>query len=697
MLQTGPYLRDGLPISSPSRDLTGSQVPFWNQTRVHLAIITLLAGFIFVGTGGELGIEGDDIFIVSDEISSRLRMWPYLPTMRGRWYLIQAYRAIFALMGHSTRISHLFFIAVYIGSAFLFYLLARRFFSPTGALLSTLFYTSYTGKYETVPVISGGIYHFVIIIFIVSCLIATSRRISPWVKAILITLLNWIGVHLYEILIVTVPLYPMLTLLHRRQSNYKLWSADLISTCLPLLMFATHFYLLATTTSGKPIWMRNPNVNYSPTSLLQRLIETFGWGLNETIGMRHFTLVKSNLDSFTKFILPDGGWILVASIIILLVLTWWACRVIGSWGKIPAPSSYAEYHGLILVGAIYLILFAPLVSFTIAEGFVPPRFTYLGSIGLSLVVGVLSDVSYPRWAFRLMIPALVLLAGVEAIGLHSIIRQYQTSADYDYNIRRQIQEMAIHPKTGDILFLSFPEHRYMFRFWKHAPSKFEQGSAQTLLLLDLGLLFENARIPLHERLSYHRYRRTEENEYHDYLSNWYAMGQKAPDRVYPFFLDVKGKLFGIRSISVIDDGKELRAGLEFPSLKHLPNERVVHLIARPISIEIPWVDAPRKVLLAYWDRNRSILIRGQKFPNDPPFTTQLRLYGQVMSSKTITEDGPFDWVIPLAKLKEDLHNYEIRNTEQQVDGKRIIWKITDIRLITTRSPNYAVPTVNSQE
>lgn len=654
-------------------------------------MITLLAVFIFSGTRGELGIEGDDIFIISNEVSSRLHMWPYLPTMRGRWYLIQTYRAVFALLGHSTRAAHLFFIGAYIISAFLFYRLARRFFSPTGALLSTSFYTAYAGKYETVPVISGGIYHFVIIIFILSCLIATSRWGGPWTKAILIALLNWIGIHLYEILIVAAPLYPLLTLLYRRRNKQKLWSVDLIASCLPLIMFAVHFYLLATVASRKPIWMRNPNLNYSPSSLLQRIIETFGWGLDQTLGIRHLALLEKNLVSFLRFILPDGGWIVVATLLTLLVFTWWTCRAIGRDNQIPAPPSRLEYHRLILIGAVYLILLGPLVSFTMVEGFVPPRFTYLGSIGLSFVIGVLSDAKCPRQVFRWMIPAVVVITGVEAIGLQSIIRQYQTSADYDYNIRDQLREMAIRPKTGDVFFLSFPEHRYMSRFWKYAYSKFEQGGAQTLLLLDFGLLYENDQIPLHDRLSYQRYRRTEESQYHDYPLTWYGKWQEAPERVYPFFLDAKGRLFGIRSISIVNDGEEPRTRLEFPSLKHLPEERVVHLFARPISVDIPWVDAPRKVSLAYWDRNQSIVIRGQKFPNDPPFTAQLILHSRAISSKTITEEGPFDWIIPLAKLKEDLHDYEIRNTERRAGGKRVIWRITDIRLITTRPSVYTAP------
>jgi len=649
-------------------------------------MIILLGTFIFAGTNGELGIEGDDIFIVSDQVAEVWPWWPYLDTMHRRGYLNATYRAVFAIMGHSTQTTHLFYISIYIGSVLLFYMLCRRLFSPTGAFISALFYLTYASKYHVATSIAQGNYIVVITIFILSCLIATASWKNWWLKAILITLLNWLAVHMYEILIVATPLYPLLTVFYWYKHQQRLWRFELLATFLPLVMFGFHIYLLMTIPGGNPIWIRDLNTGLL-LSLSTRLIDVFIWGIDATIGLRHLTLVITNLLSFIKFVLPHS-WVVLLTLSTFILFVWWSYWTIKNSQQLSSSFSHPPRNlEIVFIGALYLVLFAPMVALTTADGFIPSRLTYLGSVGLALIAGVIVDLKSYHPIFRWAIPGFVLIILVEAIVFHTLIWQFQTSASFDRHIREQIQELDIQPQYGDTVFLSLPKQEYMFDFWKQAPSRFEQGGAQSLLLLDFRLLDpfgeegqHLAGLPADERLYYRHHLRTSS---FTFPLDLLLEAQKTPDRFYPLFLNKDGQLSGIRTISVVHEEK-VRLKLAIPAFQHGTLAQRIDLQVPPISIDNFWMNTPQKITLAYWDSNQSILIQGEKSPNDPSFTTQLVQRGQVIASQTIIEDGLFEWVIPLTNWAENLPEAELRNTEE-INGQRVTWKIIDLRLISASS------------
>jgi len=658
---------------------------FWDSSWLHFTLIILLGAFIFAGTNGKLGIEGDDIFIVSNQLTEMWPWWPYLEVMRTRGYMHAINRAIFTLMGNSIQTVHLFYIGIYIGSALLFYIFCRRLFSPIGAFLSTLFYLAYTSKYHVVASIAQGGYILVIIIFIFSCLIAVANWKNVWLKAILISLLNWPAVHMYEILVIAAPLYPLLTILYWYRQKQRLWRFELLATFLPLAMFGFHTYLLATKPTGDPIWIRDENSKLA-LSLPSHLVDVFIWGVDATIGPRHLDLVASNLLSFIKFLLPRP-WVLLSTLFIILVFVGWSYVAVKN-SKKTSPLLHPQPKNLdiIFIGALYLMLIAPMVSLTIVNGFVPSRLTYLGSVGLALIAGVIVDLKFYYPIFRWAIPSFIFIILVEAIAFHTIIWQFQTSASFDHNIREQIQALDIQPQYGDTVFLSLPKHEYMFDFWKQAPSRFEQGGAgaQVLLVLDFRLLVPIGEgmpylgIPPHERLNYQHHLRSSS---FTFPIDLLLEAEKTPDRFYPLFLDEDGQLSGIETISIIHEEK-VWLKVMFPTFQHLPEKKLVDLQIPPISVDNFWIDTSRKVTMPYWNPNQSILIQGEKYLNTPPFTAQILQQGQVIASKPVMEDGLFEWIIPLTDWDEKLQVVELHNTEQARDGQRVIWRMTDIRLIS---------------
>ncbi|MBM3814826.1 MAG: hypothetical protein FJW20_24640 [Acidimicrobiia bacterium] len=207
-------------------------------TSLAFLVILCMSGFLFSRTDGNQPVWGDDIFFLD---YMGLGEEGYLVTAAHRGFLAYFYHALHSLLGRDPQKTHLFFFFLLVASGLLFYLTLNQFLEARASLAGALFYLAYFGKVETVAWLSAGGYLVLAIVFLLSVFIALRWADKPWMAAITITILNWLAVHLYELLIVAAPLYPILVFAHGRLQRTPASARRIVASCLPLAMFLVHW------------------------------------------------------------------------------------------------------------------------------------------------------------------------------------------------------------------------------------------------------------------------------------------------------------------------------------------------------------------------------------------------------------------------------------------------------------------------
>jgi hypothetical protein len=452
--------------------------------------------FILSSTDGNITVQGDDVFFISHAHRFSTN---YLQELPGRGYLTPFYSSVYDLARGSTQWTHLIFFTIFLLSGLLFYSVLQKFLGTGAALIGSMLYLAYIGKHETVTWISAGAYLVVLTLFFVSVAIALAPRPGPWGKAVLIALLNWVGVHLCEILIVTAPLYPFLRWLHSRLNGRRISFGDLAPTFLPLLVFGAHVGLIyfSTPRGSPPLWFRGPNASLELQTLAASLWNAFKIGLTASVGHEHYSLLSHGVKGFWRHV-PISWWVLATLAaalvgVILVVLSERRGPSAGAGRGVVVPA---------LVAGTYLTLFSPLVGFLQNSLFMPSRLLSLSGVGVSLITGVAASCAFRKaWIGRLVPGALLVLAAVEGFAMNSILYEHQTSWAYDSSIRAQLHASGIRPQLGDTIFISLPEHP-LRPYWRTGFSQFEGGHAVILLVMDYKLLLGNFSEPIEKRLIY---------------------------------------------------------------------------------------------------------------------------------------------------------------------------------------------------
>jgi hypothetical protein len=478
----------------PSAEIRRSGRAGWVQVLLGAMVLLCFALFLFSNTNGDITIQGDDIFFLAH---TRPSSWNYFHLVPGRGYLTPFYSLVYDWSGRNTQRAHIFWFVMLVFSALVLYRILTKLLGPLPALIAAIFYLAYTGKHETVTWLSAGAYILAALVLFLSVWIAISPRPGPWSKAILITAINWVVVHLCEILIVAAPLYPLFYWLQNRASGRRTKLRGLAPTFLPLLMFAAHAAVIYENTprNSPPLWLSRFDSS-GGMSLPAALWNTFLLAQKTSLGPVHWPLILHGAYDFIRFV-PIGTWMLVTGGATLAGALWLTFHL-------PTTAPKKGVMGILLVASLYLLLLSPLVGFTIVVSVMPSRLLTLAGVGLALLVGLTAS-----WALRLrhallrwaIVGALAGWTGAEAIAMNSLLYEHQTSWAYDSHIRKQLLASGVRPQFGDTIFLSLPVHP-LRRLWMTGFSQFQSGHVLVLLVYDYGMLTGHYDVPIEQRLRY---------------------------------------------------------------------------------------------------------------------------------------------------------------------------------------------------
>src|SRR6476659_9123573 len=175
-------------------------------------------------------------------------------------------------------------MTLFLVSATLWYAVLRHLFHGTAALLGTLFFLGYAGKYETLTWFAAGMY--VVMLLCVLMFGVTRLQITPSLQLLLICSLLWLSLLWYEVLIMILPMFPIIYLgrcvVEKRRPRAGDWALAFV----PAIPVLIHILILAGAKS--PIWTRSKSdVSYYSLPLLEKVALAFRNALNQSFGHEH--------------------------------------------------------------------------------------------------------------------------------------------------------------------------------------------------------------------------------------------------------------------------------------------------------------------------------------------------------------------------------------------------------------------------
>jgi len=541
-------------------------------TALAVLVLGAVFWFIFSSTDGNQPVWGDDIFYLD---YAGLGSQGYLETIATRGFIHYFYSMVHDMLGKDTHRTHAFYFFLLLAASVLFYLVLNQLMEARAALAGALFYMAYIGKYETVTWNVTGAYLVMAIVFLLSVFIALRYADRPWSAGLAIALLNWLAVHLYELLIIAAPLYPMLVYAHQRSKREPIRLRQLAAACLPLLMFLSHWALVYLFRPGdRPLWMRNENMKTDPASLLGRIWHTFQLGVDASVGGAHADFAWSLFREFRTA--PFSSWTMISLIACAAaaVVFWKATKAL------PRGKPTAAVTWMMLAAALYLILITPLVGFTVVEAVMSSRLLTLSGIGLALIAALVIGVTSGKPIGNVSLALVSALIFIEAGAMNAILRIDRINWQYDSHVVSQIRDLGIRLRLGDAIFLSCPAAHPAWGRTRKGHSQVENGSAELLLLLDHGLVNKGAPLLHHERLHYLAEVRGPgiPDPRMDVPDSWWEM----PERLIPLWLrESDFHLMGIRRAEFVDPAGNLIRAVDFQRITSLPEDRKFVARIRP--------------------------------------------------------------------------------------------------------------------
>lgn len=444
-----------------------------------------------LGSGFNFGAEGDDIFYLSKYFRTHFINpdMNYVEIVMGRWGLIKTYTGLYEAFDYSQQAMHFLFVLIWACSGFLCFIWLRKVFNDSSAMVGAAFFLAYSGKYETIGWASAGLHIFVLCLLLLILIVFQTERLNFGSKLIASSLLYWISLHYYEILLPLCPL-PLLYLLVKRTATGK---RKFLFSSLPILISLFHVYLLSL--RPKPIWIRNEG--HGSTALIESMPSTLAKTFAQLLGSDHRHLIRESFRSLRWTITQNSDLALTIGSLTILA------AAIGLYIFSQPPHERPEkkpIHFYLIFGS-WLVFVCPLVTTPVVMGmpFAPSRLTYLPSLGITVLLTA-AIYTYSKVWIRAAVTVVVLL---EALTLQSLFYQYSTAAAFDDDIRSRLKSFDVKFQPHQLVAITLNHDQRFERLWKTVSSKFDNGGAQSLLLIDNDYLLPNdAETPLHLWLRY---------------------------------------------------------------------------------------------------------------------------------------------------------------------------------------------------
>jgi len=512
----------------------------WNP----VLLLVSFACLIFWRLSGVTQYDSDDY--TNTQLIPQLSLPTTIPAystfMAGRNYLLWFYKSLYLASNHNLDLLVLAFVGLYAASAILLFACLRRVFSVPAAMIGAALYLAHGAKWHAVLAYNAQAYILVSLAGI-GILWALTSNWKRGIQCLFVVPLYWASIHLYEVLIATLPIYPLFWLgpslvkkrLPRRQ--------DLVYSAIPFAITALHVHLLSL--SPAPLYRRyNPALGeegwQSVAAHAQDLIAS---GASKLIGPDHVQLVQQCVQSFFRYDLraDHSLWI---PLVLACAATGVLCGRLCVCQVVPASGSRFT-HWCVLISGLILAFAGPLIALPLND--IPSRIMILPTLGFAFALAAVADLVPWKPAFRAMVIVIPILCLVEAVAFSDIVRQLMSGAEVDKKITQGFLNMrSLHLVPGARVFVSLPFNEKRMNYWRVEPPVYYNTAFPTRLWAAYSLGTK--------AVTYASVMRYPTMSQPWGVYTWTkAQLQSAPPRmVYPFYLDETGKMRGITQVSFLN-------------------------------------------------------------------------------------------------------------------------------------------------
>jgi hypothetical protein len=645
-------------IRQASADTPASPIPVsttrWAWLRLPeawcLAGLVLFSIFLFSSTNGDIGIWGDDaLFLV--ETGNVHQSYDRLVSSRG--LLTPYYTFLYHLCGDDTATMHRLAFLLFAAGGFAGFGILRRYAGNLPALLAAMFFLSYPVRQDFLMQLSGGAYVVATLIFLASVYLATSERLSPWIKGTLIALINWVFVHLLEILLPVAPLYPLLEMANRRLKRRPVFTASLLPTFLPMLVLVFHMAIIYVATrvlspTGSMYWSREAGFPHDLAGIVKWAWHVLWLGYETAVGRNYAGLMWVGLRGFVCHV-PFTLTLCASGVGALAVVV----LLIQRWRREPAEENgqgaWTDSKWLCLLTGAYLALFSHMVGVTIVADILWPRLLLMNCAGLAILFALTADAALRHRRARFLLPVMVLGVFAQGATLNSFFYEFQTKWAFESQILKQMVASGAVIRPGDRVFLSFPPPRLMREYWHVGFSQTEYPSFGLLLA---GTFMKGAGVEAGSRINDFGYVadvREPGRNLVRFNPERAAMGGEG--KFYPFYMRRENeKLYAIRKVNFRSLDGDLLSTLPFFDGVAVPPDMQTTVEAVTAVADEESVSKPMRLRLYLWQPGVHLEVEGVAESTSAPLRAEIRQNGRVLASSAARPGERFVLTVPTDAL-----------------------------------------------
>jgi hypothetical protein len=374
-------------------------------------------------------------------------------------------------------------------------------------------------------------------------------------KCALSTAIYWISLHLYEILIVLVPVFPALLIADCVKNRRKPRWDDLAYAFAPIA--ATLFHMTILSTRSTPIWIERNHMRQS--DVIVRALSACIDASNRIFGLQHLEDTCRRLGSFVRYdFRADMSLALPLALAVVTLIA--ACAAMKATRAERLPSQ-RQYLPILMLMGTYIFLVGGATSAILSPNEVASRLLYFPTLGLSMLAA--ASFEFSRIYLRnvrfidCVSVALLLCCFTEAVAFSDIVRQYIFTMRFDTDFTRQLQQL--HPKTmrpGEQIFVSLPYDSGCSHYWADTVPDFVCGSSPIRLSKAYGL-------PI-DAVPYSHYTRRKFEIVPDGLWHWFKTESRrnASSKLDVLYMDEQGTLHVVPCVTVMDiEGRFTQYGI----------------------------------------------------------------------------------------------------------------------------------------
>jgi len=555
--------------------------------RFAMFLLASFSALIFWRVPGVTQYDSDDYWVTFKLTKLILPhdLESYIAFIGGRNFNLYYLQNMFELGKHNTDALTLCGIALFAASTAALYFCLKRTLSAPAALVGAALFLAHGVKWH--PILTWNAQGYIPVVFTAVLIFAVlTSRTKRGVQCAILAPIYWASLHMYEILLLLVPLFPLFWLGPSiAKKRMPAWQ-DLAYSCIPIAITAAHVFMLSR--APKPLWHRNLAMDPDYFSKIpQHVVQLFANGVSQIAGKEHFGNLIISLRNFFRYdVKTDHSlWFAFALCIASVIISCTLARkpAVANLAQSTSTNHQPFFRWALLLSGLFLAAIGPLLALPCTLEWVPSRLLFLPSLGFAIFVATALELFARPRIYKVSIAIALIACLIEAIAFANITQQMITASDLDKRISSGLKAIEqLHLRPGDQIFISLPHQERRHTYWRIEPPAFYHSPYPSRLWAAYNIGIKGVKYS-----SVMRFPGMQEPWG---LNTWVqgSLQLATAERLYPFYMTDEGEIIPITTVNMTDLSGRFEKAVPMALNTVLPASRRYVLSAKQDQFTQPW-------------------------------------------------------------------------------------------------------------